>query len=1782
MCLPAPDVTGAGYKPGRQAAGAVCPPSFQATGAMCQPTSQTDRVISAAIRAGSAASVCHASASSSSGPPVSPEADLAEDDHLSQLFPDADLPALSDDEALLEDEASDLPKLEPLTEQEENQAKAQTANWWKDKPLDRVPMVEIPFFAPLTDKNSQTVLQGLMRLHTEVKALGLPLVRLHSDRGREFINRRVTAWTLHHGIVQTSTSGDDWKANGRTENWVRLLKRSTRTLLIAHGASPSQWAFAMRHAAARLQAAALSVLGVAQPRLLPWHASLALRRRSWETKQPWTERVTRATVLCPSPVLRGGHLVRTSDGSFVHTEALVEVAEVVELQAYEPHESRTRLRGKQPAVVASACPSALDASSAPSSPRFAVAQRGGACDNGDQMQARSGGESNGSGSEAPFSSCDNGDQMQARSGGESNGSGSEAPFSFSLHSSPSLPRGILRGILTKRDGRGYPKKVRFDLPVRREVDDKPSHITSLSHLETVAEALDGLPRVPTSSLLPLLQTSGAPYALGSSVAKRDPWTYGILVGNTGPGITPVTEDRPWLTKLLCRVVKACNPCLSFASISITRNQGRSCRQDPEKEKGSQCLLVPLSSFQGGQLWIEDERAEGPEVVFRRCSGDPDGYLRRGKVFEVWPSLTFDVGCFHEVQEFHGDRWMLEAFTPKGWQGLPSQQQEHLIALGFSLPYAAVLPLPLPTVRMLAFDANSTAGLDHPVYECVGAARVLSQCRISVMKVLDCVQDNLKKWGSEVKAFWGRANSQGEGEIPAALLRDTEVQVCNLQSTLEAARALEEEECPPLSPSEQWKELACLHPEPYLQSRVCVAHAQDDAFSLADCQKEVPLQTRTLTLGEVLLELEAWKPSWGEEYNSLVVAHKAVEPLPAETLQHWRAQEKKFQVIPSKLVHTLKAHTGRKKTRCVCCGNMEEVSLFNRNECYAGGVDATALRAVLRMAASWEWSISSFDVKTAFLQSRLLDKHDVPTVVKTPWLWRKHGICSEEFWLVKGALYGLCISPRSWCESRDATMSGAKTCLDGYEISLRRFQSDPNLWWIVGVRPDESEANLGIVAWYIDDALILACQSRAKAFTEFVAGLWNTTPPEYLLPGQVLVYNGFEIEQDGPCLRLHQRSFLTELLSRYPGEERSDIPALPIPPCPEEETDVLLTRRCQALCGELLWLSIRTRPELCYAVNMMAQRMARWPKEAWDRGLQILRYLRKHPGVSLAYGGQRSGFLTKATAMSDASFAPSAERSHQCTLTFLGDCLITWHSTRQPFITQSTCEAELVALCSALSDIEAQLPLYEELLPAVQWTKELLCDNKSAVAICQAPFGSWRSRHLHLRANVIKERLSQGWTLRHQPGAEMLADIGTKPLASGRFLELMLGLGLHVPSAGPKKPQVRSLSLPTRLTSFAEGGLDVESVPSEAKCQSLLRAWILLEVIGSLPVREAASVGSQEAPPADETLSAYFAGFVVILVLWVSGCQYQKRAALAVVAAGVAIYHGFHKLLPTWSWTLALGFGLGWISRDGLRCLKHEDYRESGSEARPLSTTLESEGAASVARLAESNTGWDLRSESRGGLWVAYGDDLGWVEDSADICLPQLCSWLSVKEFSKLRLTCRGFQGKVSLILRRADRDRSLLEWDHRYFLDIPGVIARDLGQPSDYEPSNFEVRRWVQDYRQAEDRFLRSQDSEEEPEGYDPDEHVGFHAAVAAYYLVNLGYQFEVEDVDPDFQLWFGRIRESPPPLDLREDSNRIASAAAFLNFQGYFFDHEQLPEEILEEYEEQLGRQHIQAYRDP
>ena len=187
-----------------------------------------------------------------------------------------------------------------------------------------------------------------------------------------------------------------------------------------------------------------------------------------------------------------------------------------------------------------------------------------------------------------------------------------------------------------------------------------------------------------------------------------------------------------------------------------------------------------------------------------------------------------------------------------------------------------------------------------------------------------------------------------------------------------------------------------------------------------------------------------------------------------------------------------------------------------------------------------------------------------TIVKTPTLWRNHNVCRERYWIVRRALYGLNIAPRSWCEGRDKTMTEAKPELLGFQVSFAKLECDPNIWRAKAEVPGDDPVTIGYVLWYVDDALLAVKPSFLEPLTTFVGSLWTTTKPEYLDEVGVLAYRGFELERKGESLVLHQRSFTAELLLRYPGKEKSDLPIVPksgeLHPLPEEVDPALVRER----------------------------------------------------------------------------------------------------------------------------------------------------------------------------------------------------------------------------------------------------------------------------------------------------------------------------------------------------------------------------------------------------------------------------------------------------------------------------------------------------------------------------------------------------------------------------------------------------------------------------------------------
>ena len=545
-----------------------------------------------------------------------------------------------------------------------------------------------------------------------------------------------------------------------------------------------------------------------------------------------------------------------------------------------------------------------------------------------------------------------------------------------------------------------------------------------------------------------------------------------------------------------------------------------------------------------------------------------------------------------------------------------------------------------------------------------------------------------------------------------------------------------------------------------------------------------LQTKVIPNHLVEREIEDWIQSMKDEYNGLL---RAVDPLEEQTVREWEAQQREFELIPSKLIFSVKAPDARKKCRGVCCGNFTS-GTSSREDKYSGGIDSVTMRCLLRFAGLMSLNVGVIDVKQAFLLAPLLS-NGVPVVVKTPHMFRRHGICKEKFWVVRHALYGLVQSPRSWSVYRDSVIAGMTIKLpDDQDAFVAQLDSDPNVW---AVKSDK-----GVQAWiaiYVDDLMVIGDTPTLDCVLSALMSQWKCTPPQRLFDGPIS-FNGVELSRSSDGIIVHQARYTQELLTRYPGEVCQQTPGEGAwPDALEGENEypdyLKRVRTAQQIAGELLWMSTHTRPDIAYHVSLLGSLTTLAPTLAYEKGLRIIAYLRWKPDLGLLYGPPEDDPEDEGTraaniiAYSDASYAPSSSRSHGAYVTTWAGGVVNWSSKRQAYMTLSTAEAELGSLCDSGQAVQSILPLVRELLFCTQHSTlpisiSLRADSTAAIALTALPGGTWRTRHLRIKANWLRERLKIGWSVGHMAREHLVADALTKSLPRERFWYLVGLLGLQ--------------------------------------------------------------------------------------------------------------------------------------------------------------------------------------------------------------------------------------------------------------------------------------------------------------------------------------------------------------------------------------------------------------------
>ena len=125
-----------------------------------------------------------------------------------------------------------------------------------------------------------------------------------------------------------------------------------------------------------------------------------------------------------------------------------------------------------------------------------------------------------------------------------------------------------------------------------------------------------------------------------------------------------------------------------------------------------------------------------------------------------------------------------------------------------------------------------------------------------------------------------------------------------------------------------------------------------------------------------------------------------------------------------------------------------------------------------------------------------------------------------------------------------------------------------------------------------------------------------------------------------------------------------------------------------------------------------------------------------------------GLANSITGLSDSDWAGCAEtrRSHTGWVVLAGGAPVAWFSKRQESVSQSTAEAELVAVNSLANEVVWWRILAIDFGHPVDGPVLLRCDNTAACSLAEHAGSFSSTKHIELRYLRVRERMKDGEVL----------------------------------------------------------------------------------------------------------------------------------------------------------------------------------------------------------------------------------------------------------------------------------------------------------------------------------------------------------------------------------------------------------------------------------------------------
>jgi Reverse transcriptase (RNA-dependent DNA polymerase) len=452
------------------------------------------------------------------------------------------------------------------------------------------------------------------------------------------------------------------------------------------------------------------------------------------------------------------------------------------------------------------------------------------------------------------------------------------------------------------------------------------------------------------------------------------------------------------------------------------------------------------------------------------------------------------------------------------------------------------------------------------------------------------------------------------------------------------------------------------------------------------------------------EREYWIASGREELKSL-------EDLNVFVLVPCTHVPRGQHVLKGKLVCKCKRDDAgniiRYKVRYVAKGYAQQHGV-DYDKVSAPTAQLESFRVLLHLAASLDWDVQQFDVKTAFL-------HGILPESETMFLEQPPGFAvdrkEDHVMKLMKSIYGMKQASRVW----NATFNAA--------VEQWGFTQLPCEWCVYR---HTTPSGTVLFAVHVDD--IIAIASSPEENSRFHTQLRTKWEISALGPAKFALGISMTRHRPSRSIALCQTLMIDRVLDKF-GQLDAHPANTPMAagvvlerpdksvPIPSSVTDWMARTPYRELVGSLMYIAIGTRPDIAYAVSRLSTFLDCYRPEHWGAAIRVLRYLKGTRSLSLVLGGNTPPCLG---GFSDSDYASctTSSRSISGYCYSLGSGVVSWSSRKQRTVADSSCYAEYIALHDASHEAIFLRQLLEGLGFAISNPTTIHCDNHAASIIAE--------------------------------------------------------------------------------------------------------------------------------------------------------------------------------------------------------------------------------------------------------------------------------------------------------------------------------------------------------------------------------------------------------------------------------------------------------------------------------